>query len=73
MSCYYAGCVVCGVARFTEPPVLNMAQVVDDSTCSIPLIFVLSAGVVSFRAGNMPFQSWKYAIPDGEWGCTDKT
>ena len=32
--------------RFTEPPVLNMAQVVDDSTCNIPLIFVLSAGVV---------------------------
>ena len=35
------------VARFVEPPVLNMAQVVDDSTCRIPLIFVLSPGVVS--------------------------
>jgi dynein heavy chain len=33
--------------RFVEPPVLNMAQVVDDSTCRIPLIFVLSPGVVS--------------------------
>ena len=32
--------------RFVEPPVLNMAQVVDDSNCSIPLIFVLSSGVV---------------------------
>ena len=35
------------IYRFVEPPVLNMAQVVDDSTCRIPLIFVLSPGVVS--------------------------
>lgn len=34
------------VCRFVEPPVLNMPQVVDDSTCRIPLIFVLSTGVV---------------------------
>lgn len=34
-------------AKFTEPPVLNMAAAVEDSTCRIPLIFVLSPGVVS--------------------------
>ena len=33
--------------KFTEPPVLNMAAAVEDSTCRIPLIFVLSPGVVS--------------------------
>lgn len=32
--------------KFTEPPVLNMAAAVEDSTCRIPLIFVLSPGVV---------------------------
>ena len=33
--------------RFTEPPVLDMRSVVDDSTTRSPLIFVLSPGVVS--------------------------
>lgn len=33
--------------KFVEPPVLNMAQVVEASTCRTPLIFVLSPGVVS--------------------------
>ena len=32
--------------RFVEPPVLRMSEVVEDSTCKIPLIFVLSSGVV---------------------------
>ncbi|XP_025080372.1 dynein heavy chain 2, axonemal-like isoform X3 [Pomacea canaliculata] len=31
--------------KFTEPPVLNMQQVLEDSTCKTPLIFVLSPGV----------------------------
>ena len=35
-------------SKFTEPPVLDMAQVVEDSTTKTPLIFVLSPGVVSF-------------------------
>ena len=33
-------------SSFVEPPVLNMVQVLEDSTCRTPLIFVLSAGVV---------------------------
>ena len=33
-------------SRFVEPPVLDMQQVVDDSTTKTPLIFVLSPGVV---------------------------
>lgn len=32
-------------AKFVEPPVLNMATVLEDSACRIPLIFVLSPGV----------------------------
>ncbi|KAK3095642.1 hypothetical protein FSP39_017066 [Pinctada imbricata] len=32
-------------SRFTEPPVLNMQAVVEDSTTRSPLIFVLSPGV----------------------------
>ncbi|CAH8498270.1 unnamed protein product [Heterobilharzia americana] len=32
-------------SRFIEPPVLDMKQVVDDSTTRTPLIFVLSPGV----------------------------
>ncbi|XP_052104325.1 dynein axonemal heavy chain 2-like isoform X7 [Mytilus californianus] len=32
-------------SKFTEPPVLDMAQVVEDSTTKTPLIFVLSPGV----------------------------
>ncbi|XP_076454460.1 dynein axonemal heavy chain 2-like [Babylonia areolata] len=32
-------------STFVEPPVLNMDQVVEDSTCRTPLIFVLSPGV----------------------------
>jgi formaldehyde-activating enzyme involved in methanogenesis len=31
---------------FVEPPVLSMVQVVEDSNCHTPLIFVLSPGVV---------------------------
>ncbi len=34
-------------SRFTEPPVLDMPAVVDDSNTRTPLIFVLSPGVVS--------------------------
>lgn len=32
-------------SKFVEPPVLDMKQVLDDSNCKIPLIFVLSPGV----------------------------
>ena len=32
--------------KFTEPPVLDMAQVIDDCSYKNPLIFVLSPGVV---------------------------
>ncbi|XP_046574741.1 LOW QUALITY PROTEIN: dynein axonemal heavy chain 2-like [Haliotis rubra] len=32
-------------SKFVEPPVLDMQQVVEDSTTKTPLIFVLSAGV----------------------------
>lgn len=38
------------LCRFTEPPVLDMRSVVDDSTTRSPLIFVLSPGVVRFQA-----------------------
>lgn len=31
--------------KFTEPPVLDVKTVLDDSTARIPLIFVLSPGV----------------------------
>jgi len=34
-------------SKFVEPPVLDLRQVVDDSTAKTPLIFVLSPGVVS--------------------------
>ena len=34
-------------SQYVEPPVLDMQQVVDDSSTKTPLIFVLSAGVVS--------------------------
>ncbi len=34
-------------SKFTEPPVLDMASVVEDSNTKTPLIFVLSPGVVS--------------------------
>jgi dynein heavy chain len=37
-------------SRFVEPPVLDMQQVVEDSTTRTPLIFVLSPGVVSISA-----------------------
>lgn len=33
-------------SKFVEPPVLDMQQVVEDSTTRTPLIFVLSPGVV---------------------------
>ena len=33
-------------SKFTEPPVLDMASVVEDSNTKTPLIFVLSPGVV---------------------------
>lgn len=35
-------------SKFVEPPVLDLRQVVDDSTAKTPLIFVLSPGVVGF-------------------------
>ena len=34
-------------SKFVEPPVLDLRQVVDDSSAKTPLIFVLSPGVVS--------------------------
>jgi hypothetical protein len=45
-------------SRFVEPPVLDMQAVVEDSTTRTPLIFVLSAGVVS-----QPI-SWHLSDPD---------
>ena len=33
-------------SKFTEPPVLDMQSVVEDSNTKTPLIFVLSSGVV---------------------------
>lgn len=36
---------------FTDPPVLNMSSVLEDSSCRVPLIFVLSPGVV--RGGEV--------------------
>lgn len=35
-------------SKYVEPPVLDMKAVFDDSTPKIPLIFVLSPGVVSY-------------------------
>ena len=37
---------------FTDPPVLNMASVLEDSSCRVPLIFVLSPGVVREGEGR---------------------
>jgi dynein heavy chain, axonemal len=34
-------------SKFVEPPVLDLKAIYDDSNCRIPLIFVLSSGVVS--------------------------
>ena len=34
-------------SQYVEPPVLDIQQVVDDSSTKTPLIFVLSPGVVS--------------------------
>ncbi|KAL7754402.1 hypothetical protein RI367_000383 [Sorochytrium milnesiophthora] len=31
--------------RFTEPPILDMMEILQDSTASVPLVFVLSPGV----------------------------
>lgn len=42
-------------SKFVEPPVLDMQQVVEDSTTRTPLIFVLSAGVVSFKVTRFCF------------------
>uniref|UniRef100_A0A0A9VY83 Dynein heavy chain 2, axonemal n=2 Tax=Lygus hesperus TaxID=30085 RepID=A0A0A9VY83_LYGHE len=36
---------ICIGLQFTEPPVLDVSQVLEDSTAQIPLIFVLSPGV----------------------------
>ena len=41
-------------SRFVEPPVLDMQQVVDDSTTKTPLIFVLSPGVVCAQLSLFP-------------------
>ena len=46
ISGYKTGCLS-GNFRFVEPPVLDMASVVEDSSTRTPLIFVLSPGVVS--------------------------
>ncbi|BES94824.1 dynein heavy chain [Nesidiocoris tenuis] len=35
----------CIGSQFTEPPVLDVASVLDDSSSSVPLVFVLSPGV----------------------------
>ena len=46
ISGYKTGCLYENF-RFVEPPVLDMASVVEDSSTRTPLIFVLSPGVVS--------------------------
>ena len=46
ISGYKTGCLSENF-RFVEPPVLDMASVVEDSSTRTPLIFVLSPGVVS--------------------------
>ena len=43
--------------RFVEPPVLDMAAVVEDSSTRTPLIFVLSPGVVGFYAKTNKFHT----------------
>ena len=48
MNCVALNSQVSPLCRFVEPPVLRMSEVVEDSTCKIPLIFVLSPGVVSY-------------------------
>ena len=40
-------------SKFVEPPVLDMQQVVEDSSTHTPLIFVLSPGVVSCLSCHM--------------------
>ena len=50
-------------SKFTEPPVLDMQQVVEDSTTRTPLIFVLSPGVVSIAmatTGMSPIVKYVY-------------
>jgi len=49
-------------AKFTEPPVLNMAAAVEDSTCRIPLIFVLSPGVVSVTVYGAYISEYRHII-----------
>ena len=41
-------------SKFVEPPVLDMFQVLADSSKRTPLIFVLSPGVVSFKFPHWP-------------------
>lgn len=48
-------------SKYVEPPVLDMKAVFDDSTCRIPLIFVLSPGVVSFTP-NFFFSFYFYLL-----------
>lgn len=43
--------------RFVEPPVLDMAAVVEDSSTRTPLIFVLSPGVVGFYLKTNKFRT----------------
>ena len=45
-------------SKFVEPPVLDMQQVVEDSTTRTPLIFVLSAGVVCHVYDNYCFNKF---------------
>lgn len=46
--------------RFVEPPVLDMAAVVEDSSTRTPLIFVLSPGVVGFIQKRANFAHINY-------------
>ena len=45
--------------RFVEPPVLDMAAVVEASSTRTPLIFVLSPGVVGFYTKSNKFRTNK--------------
>ena len=61
-------------SKFVEPPVLDLRQVVDDSSAKTPLIFVLSPGVVSALSLCVPlfeFPKVKWLQYTGEMGkCT---
>ena len=52
---------------FTDPPVLNMASVLEDSSCRVPLIFVLSPGVVRVWGGGEMCVMWRVVSGGGGW------